>query len=115
MKMSREERRRILGCSIVVVIVLMAVSPVFFAKARVRVEGRPEEDLKYHYQALNLARESDDKWHQVSLLTLTAEIEGPYKTDAGHFERARELLGEARSICDSIVDPSGALSILLNL
>ncbi len=82
---------------------------------RVRVEGRPEDALEYHYRALELARESNDLWHQASLLTLTAEIEGQYKTDAGHFNRARELLGEARSICDSIGDPSGTLSILLNM
>jgi tetratricopeptide (TPR) repeat protein len=78
---------------------------------RVRVEGRPDEALELHYRALELARESDDRWHQVSLLTLTAEIEGQYKTDAGHFERAKRLLGEAKEIAESIGDRAGLANV----
>ena len=79
---------------------------------RVRVEGRPEEALEYHYCALELARESDDKWHQVSLLTLTAEIESQYKTDAGHFERAKRLLGEAKETAEFLGDRAGLSNVL---
>jgi tetratricopeptide (TPR) repeat protein len=82
---------------------------------RVRLEGKPEEALEYYYRALELARESDDRRHQVSLLWLIADIETEYKTDAGHFERAKRLLGEAKETAESLGDRAGVANVLNTL
>jgi tetratricopeptide (TPR) repeat protein len=79
---------------------------------RVRLEGLPEAALEYYYRALEMARESDDKCHQVSLLMLAAEVEGQFKTDHGHFERAKRLLGEGKEIAEAIGDRAGLAELL---
>jgi tetratricopeptide (TPR) repeat protein len=72
-----------------------------------RFRGEIDETLDYYMKALELARESGDKWHQASLLTLIAEMASQYKKDKDSYSVAKKYLGEAIELCREIGDRGG--------
>ena len=77
-----------------------------------RLRGRPDEVLDHYMNALELARESGDKWHQASLLTLIAEIASQYRKGQDAYVNAKKYLGEAIEICREIGDRGGVANAL---
>ncbi len=78
-------------------------------------EPGPDIHLEYYNRALELARESGDKWHQASLLTLIAEESAQFKTGKDTYSVARKYLSEAMEICREINDRGGVATALQNM
>ncbi|MHA2157967.1 MAG: tetratricopeptide repeat protein [Candidatus Thorarchaeota archaeon] len=77
-----------------------------------RCIGKPDEVLDYYNKALELARESGDKCHQVGLLTLIAEIASQYKKGKDTYADAKKYLGEAIELSREIGHRAGVASAL---
>jgi tetratricopeptide (TPR) repeat protein len=77
-----------------------------------RFRGEIDVTLDYYMKALELARESGDKWHQASLLTLIAEMASQYKKGKGSYSVAKKYLGEAIELCRGIGDRGGVANAL---
>jgi tetratricopeptide (TPR) repeat protein len=82
---------------------------------RLKSLGQIDDSYEYLTQALELARESGDKWHQATLLTLIAEVTSQYRKTPDSYAIARKYLGEAMEICKSINDRAGVATILTNM
>ena len=79
---------------------------------RRKLTGQPQESLDMMMESLQLARESGDKWHQISLLTLLGEVSGQYKKGKDTFSDTKKYLGEAVAICREINDKAGLANAL---
>ncbi len=79
---------------------------------RQKVTGRPQESFDMMMEALELARESGDKWHQISLLTLLGEVAGQYRKGLSTYSDAKKYLGEAVALCREINDKAGLANTL---
>jgi len=79
---------------------------------RRRLTGQPQESFDMISEALQLARESGDKWHQASLLTLLGELAGQFKTGLTTFSDAKKYLSEAVDLCREIKNVKGLANAL---
>jgi len=79
---------------------------------RRKVTGQAQESFEMLLEALQLARESGDKWHQISLLTLLGEVAGQYKKGKDTFSDAKKYLGEAVALSREINDKAGLANTL---
>ncbi|MFW9927269.1 MAG: hypothetical protein ACFFDM_10965 [Candidatus Thorarchaeota archaeon] len=82
---------------------------------RLKGLGAPEASFDLMMKALELARESGDKWHQASLLTLIAEVTSQYKKGKESYATARKYLSEAMDLCREIGDKAGIATALQNM
>jgi tetratricopeptide (TPR) repeat protein len=78
-------------------------------------EPGPDIHLEYYNRALELARESGDKWHQASLLTLIAEESAQFKTGKDTYSAAKKYLSAAMDLCREINDKGGIATALQNM
>ena len=79
---------------------------------RRKLTGEPQESFDMMMEALQLARESGDKWHQASLLTLLGEVSGQYVKGRNTFSDAKKYLEEAVALCHEINDKGGLANAL---
>jgi len=79
---------------------------------RRKVTGQPQESFDMLMEALQLARESGDKWHQISILTLLGEVAGQYKKGKNTYSDAKKYLGEAVALSREINDKAGLANTL---
>ena len=82
---------------------------------RLKVLGKPQESLSMLFEALKLARESGDKWHQTRLLVFIAEVTTQWMIGRDSYTKAKEYLGEAMEICREINDKAGIATVLQNM
>jgi tetratricopeptide (TPR) repeat protein len=79
---------------------------------RRKLSGQPQESFDMMMEALQLARESSDKWHQISLLTLLGEVAGQYVKGINTFSDAKKYLEEAVILSREINDKAGLANTL---
>ncbi len=79
---------------------------------RRKLTGQPQESFEMMMEALQLARESGDKWHQISLLTLLGEVAGQYVKGRSTYSDAKKYLSEAVALCREIDDKAGLATAL---
>jgi len=79
---------------------------------RCKLTGQPQESFNMMLEALQLARESGDKWHQISVLTLLGELAGQWKKGKDTFSDAKKYLGEAVVLSREINDKAGLANSL---
>ncbi|MHA2069296.1 MAG: tetratricopeptide repeat protein, partial [Candidatus Thorarchaeota archaeon] len=82
---------------------------------RLRIEGNPEEAFSYQSRALEIAKESDDKFLQSAVFFNLAEIAGQYTADPDSYSKAREYLGESQKIAELLNNQMGVAGILQNI
>ncbi|MGY5858688.1 MAG: hypothetical protein RTU63_04910 [Candidatus Thorarchaeota archaeon] len=82
---------------------------------RMRIESNPDGAYENYARALRLARESDDKWHQASLLTMMGEIHSQFRAGPDSDTKSKQFLGEAMELARSLGDQICVATILENI
>jgi tetratricopeptide (TPR) repeat protein len=82
---------------------------------RLRYEGNPEEAFESYSRALEIARQSDNRWLESVLLLGMSEVTGQYTTDPNSYIKAREYLKKSKTISESLNNQSGIASVLQNI
>ena len=93
-------------------LILHGADYIGHAGYRRKVTGQPQESFDMLMEALQLARESGDKWHQISLLTLLGEVAGQWKKGKDTYSEAKKYLGEAVALSREINDKAGLANTL---
>ncbi|MHA2025242.1 MAG: tetratricopeptide repeat protein [Candidatus Thorarchaeota archaeon] len=74
---------------------------------RFKTLGQPEVAFNHILEALELAKESGDKWYQAILLIMLAEVSGQWRRTKNSYADTRKHLEKAVDLCKEINDRAG--------